>query len=61
MFKGRIMKTLSELRDSDILKKEIIKELDELEKRVKDIEPESDEAYELSLLAFKKINQMLSL
>jgi hypothetical protein len=54
------METVQELRNNES-KSLLMKELDELENHRKDIEPNSAEAYQLSLLAFKKINKMLSL
>jgi len=55
------MKTILELRDADLKKSSLMKELDELEIRKSIIDPNSDEAYQLSILAFKKINEILSL
>jgi hypothetical protein len=55
------MKTILELQHADLKKSMLMRELDELEIRKKTIDPNSDEAYQLALVAFKKINQMLDL
>jgi hypothetical protein len=55
------MKKILELQNADLKKSRLMKELDELEIHRKTIDSNSDEAYQLSLLAFKKINEILSL
>lgn len=54
------MKIIQELNNTD-LKNTLMKELDELEERILTVDASSEEAYQISLLALKKINEMLSL
>jgi hypothetical protein len=55
------MKTIKEQSDNNSKKLLLMQELDELENIRKNIDPNSDEAYRLSLMALKKINEMIDL